>query len=311
MSNVSAVTFDNKNGARLFGTLHTPELANPRLPAVVLFSAGVKMRMGPNRLYVPLTEMLTSLGYTVFRFDYYGLGDSEGELQETMLADVYNGIEVGRHVDDARSALEWLRTHCGFERFVVGGLCGGAITALLTAQRDVRVEALLSLGMTVTLSNKGALPGAHLTRATLDSRRRGYYKKLLQPGAWARLLTFKSDYSVIWAAMKRLVVPGRPTPPASSTDKQQLGNANPLFPAAYLEFLGRGGRVLMLFSEKDRTLSEYVEKFEEPFARQVQPFAAQIHKHVVPNANHVMSLPEWQREMVDVSRSWLSRLHGV
>ncbi len=36
----------------------------------------------------------------MLRFDFFGLGDSEGDLDETVLADVYNNIEVGRYVDD-------------------------------------------------------------------------------------------------------------------------------------------------------------------------------------------------------------------
>src|SRR5687768_3711240 len=130
MSEPEAVRFKNDNGQVLFGTLHPPARPRHGLPAIVLLSPGVKMRVGPGRLYVPLTDMLNDLGYTVLRFDFFGLGDSEGELQEPMLADVYNNIEVGRYVGDTVSALNWLAKEKGFQRFVLGGLCGGAITAL-------------------------------------------------------------------------------------------------------------------------------------------------------------------------------------
>src|SRR5688500_9087000 len=131
MGRVEAVKFANTAGLALYGTLHRPATPGRNLPAVVLLSPGVKMRVGPGRLYVPLTRMLNELGYTVLRFDFFGLGDSEGELQETMLVDVYNNIEVGRYVDDTLCAIKWLRQEQGFKRFVLGGLCGGAITALL------------------------------------------------------------------------------------------------------------------------------------------------------------------------------------
>jgi hypothetical protein len=67
----------------------------------------------------------------------------------------------------------------------------------------------------------------------------------------------------------------------------------------------------MLFSEKDRLQSEYEEKFAEPFAARVAGFERQIHKHVIPSANHVMTLHEWQREMVEVSRQWLGARYGL
>jgi pimeloyl-ACP methyl ester carboxylesterase len=316
MSDVEAVTFTNTAGHKLFGTLHRPSAARPDLPAVVLLSPGVKMRVGPGRLYVPLTQMLNSLGYTVLRFDFFGLGDSEGELQERVLPDVYNHIEVGRYVDDTLSALAWLRKSAGFRRFVLGGLCGGAITALLAAERDQSVEGLLSLGMTVTLASNAATPAKYLTRVQLDSRRRGYYRRLLQPQSWLRLLSGKSEYGVIWRSMKRLLIKDRPTAPipaasAEPASLEQRGNANPLFPPAFFAFLQRGGKALMLFSEKDRLQSEYEEKFAVPFTQRLQPYVPQLHQHIVANANHVLSLHEWQREMVETSRQWLLKLEAA
>jgi pimeloyl-ACP methyl ester carboxylesterase len=311
MSNVDAISFKNTAGQTLFGTLHTPSARNAELPAVVLLSPGVKMRVGPGRLYVPLTEMLLERGYLVLRFDFFGLGDSEGELQETMLADVYNHIEVGRYVDDTLAALRWLRQTCGAKKFVLGGLCGGAITALLAAERDASVDGLLSIGMTVTLASNAATPAKYLTRGELDERRKGYYRRLLQPKSWLRLLTFQSEYGVIWHSLKRAFLKekpkAQPVTPTAATPVEQRGNANPLFPTAFFAFLQRGGRALMLFSEKDRLYSEYEEKFAVPFAVRLDPFLPQIEKHVIPNANHVLVLEEWRRSMVSISEQWLSR----
>jgi pimeloyl-ACP methyl ester carboxylesterase len=278
---------------------------------VVLLSPGVKMRVGPGRLYVPLTEALTALGHPVLRFDFFGLGDSEGELSETLLADIYNHIEVGRYVDDTLAALAWLRSQ-GHSRFLLGGLCGGAITALLAARRDAAVIGLISLGMTVTLASNAATPGKYLTTKQLDGKRHQYFRNLLTLSSLWRFITFRSDYSTIWHSMKRLVVKPAPKPAAAITGvaelpPEQRGNANPLFPPAYFEFLQRGGKVLMLFSEKDRLWSEYEEKFEVPFAERLKPLAGNIEKHVIANANHVMALAEWQREMVAFTRGWLTR----
>lgn len=310
---ISAVTFTSSEGGHtLFGTLHSPAQPREDLPVIVLLSPGVKMRVGPGRLYVPLTDALVEMGYRVFRFDFYGLGDSSGELSETMLADVYNNIEVGRYVADSRSAIQWLRQNTGAKKFILGGLCGGAITALLTAEREPDVEGLLSLGMTVTLASNAATPAKYLTRQQLDSRRQGYYRRLLQPKSWLRLLTFQSEYGVIWRSMKRLIIKEKPVAAAPiAATAEQRGNANPLFPPAFFAFLKRGGRALMLFSEKDRLQSEYEEKFAAPFAEQLQPYLPQLQQHIVAEANHVLSFTPWQKEMVAVSRGWLQTLHGA
>jgi pimeloyl-ACP methyl ester carboxylesterase len=306
----------------LFGTLHRPRQPRPDLPAVVMLSPGVKMRVGPGRLYVPLTDMLNVLGYTVLRFDFFGLGDSEGELDETQLADVYNHIEVGRYVEDSLAALAFLRDQHGIRRFVLGGLCGGAITALLTAERDRSVEGLLSIGMTVTLASNAATPARYLTGQQLDMLRAGYLRNLGSWRSWLRLLTFQSDYGVIWhSLMRRFRKPAprpavaaapasAPAPAPAAQPTEQRGDANPLFPRAYFTFLGRGGRALMLFSEKDRLYSQYHEKFAEPFREQLRPYLPQIEEHVIANANHVLSFRPWQTEMLERSRAWLAGLHG-
>jgi pimeloyl-ACP methyl ester carboxylesterase len=312
MTDVEAVSFPNKAGQTLFGTLHRPsrtENAQPDAsrPVIVLLSPGVKMRVGPGRLYVPLTDMLCDEGFSVLRFDFYGLGDSEGELAEKLLPDVYNHIEVGRYVDDTLAAMHWLRTAHGVKRFVLGGLCGGAITALLAAERDPSVEGLLSLGMTVTLASNAATPGKYMTAVQLEGRFKQYIRKLLSPTAWFRLLTFRSDYSVIWHSVMRKFIkksPPKAAPTATEPPAEQRGNANPMFPPAYFKFLGRGGKAFMLFSGKDRLQSEYEEKFAQPFAARLAPFESQIDKHIVADANHVLALHEWQREMVDASRAW-------
>jgi uncharacterized protein len=311
VSEVEAVSFTNRAGQNLVGTLHRPARPRPGMPAVVLLSPGVKMRVGPGRLYLPLTEMLVAEGFPVLRFDFFGLGDSEGELAEKLLPDVYNHIEVGRYVDDTLAALDWLRDTHGFQRFVLGGLCGAAITALLAAQRDPRVEGLLSLGMTVTLASNAATPAKYMSGRELDAMRGLYLRKLFNPKAWLRFLTFRSDYSVAWRAMLRLIRKPKPklvvAAPETPVPAEQRGNANPLFPPAYFDFLKRGGHALMLFSEKDRLYSDYEEKFVQPYAEPLRPLAAQIEQHLVTSANHVLSLPEWRREMVDTSRAWLNR----
>jgi pimeloyl-ACP methyl ester carboxylesterase len=312
MSDVRAISFKNRAGLTLFGSLHLPTQPRPDLPHVVLLSPGVKMRVGPGRLYVPLTDLLVSLGYPVLRFDFYGLGDSEGDLAETVLADVYNNIEVGRYVDDTLAALAWLEQEQGARKFILGGLCGGAITAILAAERHARVEGLLSIGMTVTLASNAATPAAYLTSAQVDQRRAGYVRRLLQPKSWIRFLTFRSEYGVIWRVVKRMFVkePPKPAPAATTSPAaiEQRGNANPLFPRAYFNFLKRGGRALMLFSERDRLQSEYEEKFAQPFAAQLQAHLPQIEQHVIAHANHVLSFREWQQEMLTLTRAWLGRV---
>ena len=140
------------------GVLHVPDGPRAHDLGIILLSPGVKMRVGPQRLYPRMTDHFVSLGVPVLRFDFYGLGDSEGTLPEERLKDVYNHIEVGRFVDDSVDAMNWMAEQCGTRRFILSGLCGGAITGLLVGERDERVAGLLALGITPLLASRSADP---------------------------------------------------------------------------------------------------------------------------------------------------------
>jgi pimeloyl-ACP methyl ester carboxylesterase len=264
------------------------------------------MRVGPGRLYVPLTQLLNDLGHCVLRFDFHGLGDSEGEISEKLLIEIYNHVEVGRYVDDALCAVRWMRETHGFQEFMLGGLCGGATTAALAASRDPQIRHLLCLGLAITLSCDAATPARYLTRKELDSRLKKYLRRLLDLKSWWRLLTFQSEYGVIWRSLKRLVI--REKARANVGDAPPSGahmeNANPLFPPAFFDFLQSGGRALLIFSEKDRLPSENEEKFSLPYAGRLRGFHGQIVEKTIANSNHVISMPEWREELLSNVREW-------
>ncbi len=108
MSDARCVSFRNRQGMTLHGMLHEPQPAAARGVCVLLLSPGIKGRVGPHRLYLKIAARLVPLGFHVLRFDYYGLGDSEGELEEDLLADMYNTIQAGRYVDDTIAAMDWM-----------------------------------------------------------------------------------------------------------------------------------------------------------------------------------------------------------
>jgi uncharacterized protein len=306
VNSIEPVSFMNSAGVRLHGTLHRPAVTRKGAPAAILLSPGVKMRVGPGRLYVPVTKLLNELGLCVLRFDFHGLGDSEGELTEKMLIEIYNHVEVGRYVDDTLCAIQWMRDTHGFHEFMVGGLCGGATTAALAAGRDAEIRHLLCLGLAITLSGDAATPARYLTRNELDSRLQKYVRRLLDPKSWVRLLTFQSEYGVIWRSLRRLVVRDKVVANLSETAPtgEHMENANPLFPPAFFGFLNRGGRVLLIFSEKDRLPSEYEEKFSLPYAGKLARYQIQIDTKIIANANHVISMPQWREEMLSIVRDW-------
>ncbi len=253
------VVFRNRKGLRLFGILHTPPGRQPGDLTVVLLSPGVKMRVGPQRLYLPMTKQFLSVGLSVLRLDFHGLGDSDGTLPEEQLRDVYNHIEVGRFVEDTIDALNWMQQTHGCRRFLLSGLCGGAITALLAGQRDARVVGLIGLGITPVLASRAADASRYVTIGQLEAFQKMYLKRLLAPQAWFRLLTFQTDNRLIkrmiahWT--RKLLGMAPPQPPA--TPPPEGDNSNPLFPPALFRMLSTRRPMLFVFGGADRLHWEY------------------------------------------------------
>ena len=211
------VVWRNRAGLRLFGMLHTASRPVPNAPTLLLLSPGVKMRVGPQRLYRRMAKHFAASGLSVLRFDYHGLGDSEGSLPEELMRDVYGQVEIGRYVHDVIDTMNWLEQETGARRFILAGLCGGAITGLLTASRDRRAVGLLALGMTPVVSSKLADPSVYMTQGQLADIGGTYLSKIANPAAWLRLLTFRSDYRLLWRAIVAMTRRKAPAATAQQT----------------------------------------------------------------------------------------------
>lgn len=337
---VTPVTFPNRDGLRLVGMLHEPVAGARTDVAVVLLSPGVKTRVAPHRLYNKMAAALTAQGFAVLRFDFYGLGDAEGEVPLRLLRDLYGSVALGRYVNDTRDALDWLgRTH-GYRRVVAGGLCGGALTALLTASSDPRIAGIIAIGLPVMLDSADLDPRQFMTHGQLTSLRRRYLQKALDPKAWLRILSLQTDFRLMAKSLGTLFarratptpVPSqpRPTPPAtgqpdtrqpgtaptgagtseaagsgSTAPRPQQANMNPHFAPAFFGTAEEGRPLLLLFSQADRLYWEFDEKFVAENRARFDACAPAIDLHVIASANHVLTFESWQAEMLAHLRRWL------
>lgn len=303
-----AVVFENRRGEKLFGVFHRPADGKAEV-AVLMLSPGVKMRVGPHGLYNHMTESLVAKRLAVLRFDFHGLGDSEGDLTESRTAEVYNAIQSGRYVEDTLDAADWMAKTYGFERFLAAGLCGGAITGLLAARQDDRIDGLLSLGIPVSFEGGEADYGKFLTRGQLKTLEGGYVRNLKDPLRWLRLLTFRSNFRVIGKVLMRRIREklGRDqTALSPSRANALLANLNHKFPPAFFHMLTRRCPMLMLFGGTDRWEFEFTEKFEQVYADMLEKLPKTYEKIVVPEANHIFSKPTWRNEMQRHVDQWLS-----
>jgi alpha/beta superfamily hydrolase len=157
-SNAERGVFFPAAGQTLFGVF--APAAPPRFTdlAVVVLPEGIPAGMrGQNAVVVHLARAVADAGFTSFRLDYHGIGESSGPLPVVRRDDPF--------LDDVDGALEWLRAQ-GYERFVLVGSCFGAHTALLAVpgRPHIRGVALLSC-----LIAAGHDPGAPPSQLVLQS----------------------------------------------------------------------------------------------------------------------------------------------
>ncbi|MFQ6030820.1 MAG: alpha/beta fold hydrolase, partial [Dehalococcoidia bacterium] len=117
----------------LVGVVTDPAQASSMPPqtGVILLNSGLVHRVGPNRLYVKVARSLSRLGAVSLRFDLSGVGDSR--VRQDNLPFPESSIE------DTQEAMNLLSQTRGVERFVLLGICSGAINSFDVACRDSRV----------------------------------------------------------------------------------------------------------------------------------------------------------------------------
>ena len=90
-----------------------------------------------------IAAQLTQAGFGVLRFDFTGLGASEGEFSNT---------NFSSNVDDLVAAAAWLREHHVAPQLLIGHSLGGA-AALAAASRIPEVSALATIGAPAAASH--------------------------------------------------------------------------------------------------------------------------------------------------------------
>ena len=194
----TAEAFRNRRGLQLVGVFERPSVGSSDV-CILMLSPGIKMRVGPERLYRRMSEAFVAQGYSVLRFDYHGLGDSEGVLPEQALAEVYSHIEMGRYIDDAQrcdglaaegARYPEVRSRRAVRRRGDGPARPRSAMRASRASSPCRSRPMLST-TTDDISR-------YMTQGQLTSLRQRYVRKLANPKAWLRVLSLKSDFRTIW-----------------------------------------------------------------------------------------------------------------
>jgi len=141
-------SFTNRRGLELAATLDLPEAGEAAAWALLAhcFTCGRKLKPAVN-----IAEVLTEAGIAVMRFDFTGVGDSEGDFAQTNLSS---------NRDDLVDAARWLAGEVAPPRLLIGHSLGGA-AALLAAPE---IPSLAAVAVIATPSEPGKVTGPLLEK---------------------------------------------------------------------------------------------------------------------------------------------------
>jgi pimeloyl-ACP methyl ester carboxylesterase len=249
-------------------------------PGVIMLNSGILHRVGACRLHVHLARALADAGFHTLRFDFSGIGDSEAR-KDTLSFEESAPLEV-------MEAMDYLGKTAGVENFVLVGLCSGADVAFHAAVRDERVVGLCQLD---------AWP-----YKTLRHKLHHYGPKLGRPQSWANFI-------------RRQVSRAMPAPAPASAGSELADLDLPTYvrecpPREFVaeklrELMARHVELFHIYSGGQEDYN-YEKQFENAFSD--VSFGERLCVRYLPDADHIFTGLEHQREVIGRITVWLTQL---
>lgn len=265
------------HGSRLVGVLHLPTA--PARVGVVIVVGGPQYRVGSHRQFVYLADDLARAGYATLRFDYRGMGDSEGPSR---------GFEDV--ADDIGAAVAALKdSQPSVQAVVLWGLCDAATAVSFYAAARGGVAGL-------ALANPWVRTQEGLARSYVENY---YGQRLLDREFWQRLLTGRMpvlrrlrEFLQDWRSARR----AGPSPDAASLPERMRRSLE-----AYT------GPVLLLMSGADLTAGEFNAAASGP---DWAPWRGrrEVVRIDFPDADHTFSRRDWMTAVNAATGRWLNGL---
>ena len=127
------VQFSGADGQILAGRLDLPTGGKPKAMALFAHCFSCSKDIAAARI---IARTFVEEGFGVLRFDFTGLGHSEGEFSET---------NFSTNLDDLEAAADWLKTHHDGPDILIGHSLGGA-AVVAVADRLPQVRAVATIG---------------------------------------------------------------------------------------------------------------------------------------------------------------------
>jgi len=274
---------------RLYGMLHGVTGSAPRRGLLILVG-GPQTRVGSHRQFTLLARALAGAGVPVLRFDYRGMGDSEGEPR---------GFEaVG---EDLAAAIDaFFSSQPGLDEVVIWGLCDAASAAAFYAPCDSRVAGLVLVNPWVrTLQGEARALVKHY-----------YVRRLFSADLWRRLLggevhlgrSLASLLGLAFTAMKRGT---SPSASGSYADRRPL-------PERMLRALQAfQGPLLIILSGRDLVAAELRETVAGSADWGRLMHRSRVTVRELAEADHTFSSAPWRDQVARWTIEWMTGTASV
>lgn len=266
--------------AWLYGILHLPQ--QPISRGVLIVVGGPQYRVGSHRQFVLLARYLAERGIPVMRFDYRGMGDSDGAIQ------TFEHIAA-----DLRCATDIFFEHCSaLEEVIIWGLCDAASAALFYAHQDQRISGLILLN-----------PWVRTEQGIAKAYLKHYYlKRLFSKEFWGKLISGKFNPL---ASIRSLYTFGKNSlQRAKPTSVEDQASSTCDLTASLPERMRTGlksfqGRVLIIISGKDLTAHEFMDLIHTSTDWQKTLKEKEVVFFHIQQADHTFSTREWRNQVAE------------
>lgn len=273
-------------GESLVGILSGAELSAAR--GVLIVVGGPQYRVGSHRQFTLLARRLAECGVPALRFDYRGMGDSEGDMRTFERA----GADIRCAID------RFFASAAGLKDVVIWGLCDAASAALFYAHQDARVSGLVLLNPWVRTQQ--GLARAHL--------RYYYVRRLFQASLWQKVARGEFNVREAAAALGRVVSDAVGRGRSSGPPEESPASESPL-PARMEDALSRfRGRVLLILSGNDLTAQEFKDLVAGSSRWRQLLASDRVTRRDLAEANHTFSRREWRNQVERWTETWVRNL---
>ncbi len=272
----TAFTFECEE-SKLTGILSLPE--TPFSQGVLIIVGGPQYRVGSHRQFTLLSRDLAQAGIPCMRFDYRGMGDSDGESH------TFENIH-----EDIRTAVDAFFVQCpNLEKLVLWGLCDAASAAIFYAHSDNRIRGLVLVN-----------PWIRTPHGEAKAQLKHYYlSRMTDADFWRKLSSgkfeFGDSFKGVFGAISRIKTP--------ESDKKA-----PL-PERMCQSLEKfHGKILLILSENDLVAREFEDAVKASQKWRDLLGSPKVIRRDLPDADHTFSCRLWRDQVAQWTCDWIAKL---